>query len=198
MWWTDDGQAKKNSIMRAISGGPIYVSDMIGRSNKEILTPLVLDDGKILRCDRPCIATYDCATVDPTTGGKAIKLQNTVGEYGVLAAFNIDAQNSPVTAEIGGKYVDGFDAEEYAVYEHFSGELRILRADETFEITLSNSDDYKLYILAPIKDGFAALGRIDKFISPKAIKCISGQDILLYEDGPCGYVLDGKLYVKDM
>ncbi|MBQ4564012.1 MAG: hypothetical protein IJA58_05985, partial [Lachnospiraceae bacterium] len=25
MWWTDDGQAEKNSILRAISGGPIYV-----------------------------------------------------------------------------------------------------------------------------------------------------------------------------
>ena len=55
MWWTDDGQAKKNSLMRAISGGPIYVSDKIGRSNGEILKPLALSDGRILRCDKCCV-----------------------------------------------------------------------------------------------------------------------------------------------
>ena len=42
MWWTDDGQAGKNSLCRAISGGPIYVSDKLGRTNPEILKPLCL------------------------------------------------------------------------------------------------------------------------------------------------------------
>ena len=40
MWWTDDGQAVKNSILRAISGGPIYVSDTLHRSRAEILNHL--------------------------------------------------------------------------------------------------------------------------------------------------------------
>lgn len=47
------GQAEKNSILRAISGGPIYVSNQIGRSRRDLLMPLVLEDGHILRCDRP-------------------------------------------------------------------------------------------------------------------------------------------------
>lgn len=53
MWWTDDGQAEKNSILRAISGEPIYVSDQIGRSRRDLLMSLILEDGHILRCDRP-------------------------------------------------------------------------------------------------------------------------------------------------
>ncbi|MFQ9800140.1 MAG: Sip1-related alpha-galactosidase [Clostridia bacterium] len=40
MWWSDDGQAEKNSILRGISGGPIYVSDPIGRSKKRFWTLL--------------------------------------------------------------------------------------------------------------------------------------------------------------
>ena len=64
MWWTDDGQAVKNSILRAISGGPIYVSDTLGRSRAEIFKPLVLEDGRILRCDRPAMPARDCLTTD--------------------------------------------------------------------------------------------------------------------------------------
>lgn len=57
MWWTDDGQAAKNSILRAISGGPVYVSDTYDRSRAEILKPLCLEDGRILRCDKPAVPT---------------------------------------------------------------------------------------------------------------------------------------------
>ncbi|MEI3319154.1 MAG: Sip1-related alpha-galactosidase [Eubacterium sp.] len=46
MWWSDDEQAKKNSVLRAISGEPIYVSDKIGRSRPEIFEPLCYSDGR--------------------------------------------------------------------------------------------------------------------------------------------------------
>ena len=197
MWWTDDAQAKKNSLMRAISGGPIYVSDKIERSKPEILEPLILSDGSILRCDRPAMPSYDCITQDCRISGKALKVQNTVGEYGVMAVLNIDEHEAPVTAEIGGKFIEGFDAEKYAVYEHFSREVRILKKDEEFEVALSDADDYRLYIFAPLVNEFAAIGRIDKFISPKTIKYIHGEEIVLKESGSYAYVKEGKLYISD-
>ncbi|MBQ7792524.1 MAG: hypothetical protein IJ367_03420, partial [Clostridia bacterium] len=89
MWWTDDGQAVKNSLLRAISGGPVYISDMLGRSKAELLAPLATSDGKILRCDRPAMPTKDCLTVDPTRSGKVFKVQNTANGSGVLAVLNI-------------------------------------------------------------------------------------------------------------
>lgn len=79
--------------------------------------------------------------------------------------------------------IDGFDAPEYAVYEHYSKEFKILKKGESFDISLNSDEEYKLYIFAPIKDGFAAIGRIDKFISPKTIKYVHGEDIVLLEDG---------------
>ena len=205
MWWTDDGQARKNSLMRAVSGGPVYVSDKIGRSRADILSPLALKDGRILRCDRPGMPAKDCITQDPVTSGKALKLQNTAGEHGILACFHLDGQNRPVTADISAEDIAWPEdrtscadctcpAAEYAVYEYFSGKLRLLKNGEHFTITLQDADDYRLYIFAPVQDGFAVIGRTDKFISPRTIEYLSGKTIHLAEDGPYAYVEDGVLY----
>lgn len=196
MWWTDDGQAVKNSILRAISGGPIYVSDKLDRSVRDVIMPLVLSDGKILRCDRPAMPTADCITHNPTSSGKIFKLQNICNDSGVIAAFNLDESGSSVKGTISPADVDGLNGEEFAVYEHFSKDLKILKAGESFNIELKDIDDYKLYIIVPIKDGFAPIGRTDKFISPKTIKCIHGNEVDLIEDGEYAVVVDGKLIIK--
>lgn len=185
MWWTDDGQAEKNALMRAVSGGPVYVSDQLQRTKGAVLKKLTDKTGRILRCDRPAIPTADCAAADPTTGGKAMKIQNMAGQHGILAVLNLDAENKPVTATICGELVDGFEAEEYALYEHYSKDFRILKKGEALEVTLENSDDFRLYILAPLKDGCGFIGRTDQFISPKGDA-----------SGPCAYVEHGKLQYR--
>lgn len=197
MWWTDDGQALKNSLMRAVSGGPIYVSDKLNRTIPEILEPLTLSDGRILRCDKPAMPTIDCVVNDCRKNKKAFKLQNTVGEYGVLAVLNIDGNDDSVCTNISVKDINGLKDTQYAVYEHFSRELIILEnSEDSFELTLSDTDEYKLYIFAPIKDGFAAIGRVDKFISPKTIKYIHDEDIVLEENGPYAYVKNNELKIE--
>lgn len=193
MWWTDDGQAAKNSLMRAISGGPIYVSDKIDRSRNEFLSPLAFDDGKILRCDRPCVPTADCITEDSTKSGKALKLQNIAGNHGILSVLNIDENFMPVSAVISIDDVDGLQEDEYAVYEWFSKTVRFLEKGESFNIELKDENDYRLYIFAPVKDGFAAIGRTDKFISPKTIEYVCDEKIKLIEDGPYAYVKNKEL-----
>jgi len=197
MWWSDDSQAKKNSLMRAISGGPVYVSDMIGRSNKEIFSPLATADGRILRCDRPCIPTADCITEDPTVSGKALKLQNIANGSGVMALLDLDRSDNPVTATVSPSMIKGLEDKEYAVYEHFSGALRMMNYKDAFDVTLENSDDVRLYIFAPVTDGFAVIGRTDKFISPKTVKSVKGRKVTLTENGSYAYVLDGELYVEE-
>ncbi len=197
MWWTDDLQAKKNSVLRTVSGGPIYVSDKIGRTKRDILMPLVLSDGRILRTDRPAAPTYDCICEDARCSGRAIKLQSAVGEYGVMAVFNIDSRECAVTADICGEQIESFYAEEYAVYEHFSREVKILHKGDSFVTTLNSPDEVRLYIFAPVRNGFAAIGRADKFISPAAIESVRGEHITLKEAGELAYVKDGRLYIEN-
>lgn len=195
MWWSDDGQAVKNSVLRAISGGPIYVSDKLDRSRREILAPLALDDGRILRCDKPAVPCADCITEDPTANGKIFKLMNTASGSGVVAVFNLDAQNRPVVGTVSPSEIEGLEGEEFAVYEHFSGELKILSREQSFEICLENVDEFKLYIISPVIDGFAVIGRTDKFISPATVKAVRGKEVELVEDGRYAYVEDGKLFI---
>ncbi len=193
MWWTDDGQAKKNSLARAISGGPIYISDKIDRTEAALLAPLALSNGRILRCDRPATPTKDCICTDPATSGKPIKLQNLCKGCGVMVLFNLDAENRSVTGYISPDEVTGLEGDEFAVYSHFTKEMRLLKRNEQLQVTLKDNDETALYILAPYKDGFAAIGRTDKYISPATIKMAANGQMTLLEDGPCAYVKDGDL-----
>lgn len=198
MWWTDDEQARKNSLLRAVSGGPIYVSDKIGRSNKEIFDPLVLNDGKILRCDRPGVPTVDCLFDNPRKSDRIFKVQNIAGEHGVIAVFNLDDdEQKSLKGTVSPKDVDGLADGKYAIYEHFSRELKIVSYDEHIDVTLENADDFKLFIIVPLKDGFGVIGRIDKYISPKTVEYVYGENIVLKEDGPYAYIKDNKLIIKE-
>lgn len=195
MWWSDDGQAEKNSILRGISGGPIYVSDPIGRSKKEILDPLVLSDGRILRCDRPAMPTADCLTKNPETSGEPFKVQNICGDSGILAAFNLDREDLAVQGTISPSDVEGLEGETFAVYEYFTGEVQILNREARIPLALRNGNEYKLYLFVPYVQDFAALGDVSKFVAPKTIRYKEGDRIQMYEDVPCTCVKNGKLCV---
>ena len=190
MWWTDDGQALKNSVARAISGGPIYVSDPIGRSRAGILDPLAMSDGKILRCDNPATPTADCICLDPTISGMPMKIQNICGDSGILALFNLDKENRSVTGEISPSDVPGLEGNEFIVYSHFTKEFKILMRNEKITVTLENNDSVGLYIIVPYENGYAEIGRTDKFISPAT---------RIYKECECenyAYVKDGELRYK--
>ncbi len=196
MWWTDDGQAVKNSILRAISGGPIYVSDKLERSRKEILMPLILEDGRILRCDRPGMPTRDCLTEDARSSGKIFKLQNTANGSGIIAAFNLDESGCVAKGTVSPSDVEGLEGDEFVVYEHFSREWRVMKKKDAFDISLNDIDDFRLYVIVPIVDGFAPIGRTDKFISPKTVKYVHGRDVVLTESGEYAVYEDGEVKLK--
>lgn len=194
MWWTHDDQAMKNSLIHAVSGGPIYISDELGSTRPEILWPLILSDGRILRCDRPAMPSRDCLTESPERSGNIFKLQNICGNTGVLAVLNLSRNGQPVTGTIGPKDIEGLTGDSFAVYEHFSRSLQILSSDETSPLTLEDSDDFRLYLMVPLTGGFAPIGLADKFISPKTIKSIHGRRVELFESGEFVYVQDESLY----
>lgn len=198
MWWTDDGQATKNSLLRAVSGGPVYVSDTLGRSRAEILKPLCFDDGKILRADNPAVPSKDCLTVDPVTGGKPFKIINTANGCGVLAVFNLNGENKSVSGSISSLDVEGICGEEFAFYEHFSKEFKIKKAGESFKITLKDNDDFKLYIIAPLENGNANIGRTDKFLSPVSFNRNADGSCTVIESGPFARVINKELVIKNL
>ena len=69
MFWTMHPDAIKHSLLRAISGGPVYVSDKPGATDPEVLKPLIYQDGELLRMERSAKPTVDCAFSDPLAEG---------------------------------------------------------------------------------------------------------------------------------
>ena len=169
MWWTDDGQAEKNSLCRAVSGGPIYVSDKLGRTNPEILKPLCLSDGRILRPDESATPTADCLTTDPRTSGKPFKVRNRAGNAGLLEAFNLDREERPVHGSIGAADVGFSPDTRVVVYDWFAKTCRLLEAGERMEMILTDAEDYRLWWIVPyVSGGVTVLGKTDLYVGCRA------------------------------
>lgn len=197
MWWSDDAQAEKNAVLRAISGGPVYVSDEPGRSRREILMPLVLSNGRILRCDSPAVPSADCITRDPVTSGRIFKLQNTCNGCGIIAVFNLDGEENPVSGTVSPGDVNGLSGDEFALYEHFSKEITVLKSGEKLDVSLPGRNDYRLFIVVPLRDGCGMIGRTDKYISPATFLRRRDGTAELIEPGPAAAVQNYRLVFEN-
>ncbi len=197
MWWSGDGQGIKNSVIRAISGGPIYVSDEIGDSVRDVIMPLVDSNGKIYRCDKPALPTLDCLTRNPESE-VIYKVQNTAKGSGVIAAFNINKDERSMEGTISVDDIYGLQGDEFAVYEHFTKETFVLKRGEVKNVTLKNRDDYRLYNFAPIVDGFAAIGDVSKFIAPLTVKNADKNTLELTEGNSCLVYHNGEFKTVEL
>ncbi|CAH2080043.1 unnamed protein product [Thlaspi arvense] len=81
--------AEFHAASRAISGGPIYISDCVGQHDFDLLRRLVLPDGSILRCEYYALPTRDRLFDDPLHDGKTmLKIWNLNKFTGIIGAFN--------------------------------------------------------------------------------------------------------------
>jgi len=171
MWWTDDEQARKNSLCRAVSGGPIYVSDKIGRTRPEILRPLCLSDGRILRCDESATPTADCLLTDPTVSGNILKIRNRKGAATLAAIFNVDAENRSVHGTLSPAETGQDPSCAYLWTEFFTGACGVIAPGKSMELTLCDNDTFRLYTFLPLNTAAVAtvLGRRDLMIGVGAV-----------------------------
>jgi len=65
MFQTKHKDGEFHAGARAISGGPVYVSDRVGEHNFEIISALCDDNGNVLRCKNTARPTEDCIFSNP-------------------------------------------------------------------------------------------------------------------------------------
>lgn len=166
-----------HAVGRAISGGPVYVSDKPGQSDYELLKRFVAADGKVLRCDRPALPTRDTLFCDPVADHSLIKAFNRCGEIGLLAVFHphTDSASSRVREEIGAWQAEGLGEGEYAVYSLCQGFLgvRQFRSPVAIDLACAEAD---LVVFSPIRSGFAPLGLVEKINPPAAIVSVDSRE----------------------
>ena len=154
MWWTKHISAKQNSVLRAISGGPIYVSDKVGETKPEYIVPLIDDNGNVFMCDNIAVPTDDCLFKDCSNG--ALKIYNTCGNDAVVAAFNLS--NEVKNIKIDKKDFNGVG--DFAAYSYF--EKKWYKESVDFCLKPNEVEIVNFY---KINNGKITVGDLDKYIS---------------------------------
>jgi raffinose synthase len=162
-----------HAASRAVSGGPVYVSDTVGHHDFALLRRLALPDGTVLRCESYALPTRDCLFQNPLHDGKTLlKIWNANRFAGVLGAFNcqgggwspearmnkcfsefsvpVTARASPADVEWKSSGVDVKGVSQFAVYFVEAKKLQLLRPDDGVELTLEPFT-YELLVVAPVR-----------------------------------------------
>ncbi|XP_027169863.1 galactinol--sucrose galactosyltransferase-like [Coffea eugenioides] len=198
--------AEFHAASRAISGGPIYVSDSVGKHNFQLLKSLVLPDGSILRCQHYALPTRDCLFEDPLHDGKTmLKIWNLNKFTGVLGAFNcqgggwcpVTRRNKsasefsvPVTCLASPEDIEWSNGrnpislkgvELFAIYMQREKRLKLLKLSDNMGISLKPFE-YELMIVSPVTVltkklvQFAPIGLVNMLNSGGAVES------LIYDD----------------
>ncbi|GLX71489.1 Sip1-related alpha-galactosidase [Paenibacillus glycanilyticus] len=212
MWWTKHVDAAVHSLLRALSGGPIYVSDKVGETDKESLLPLVYSDGRIARAEQPGLPTADCLYADPTAAEMPLKVWNKKGVHSFVGAFHLHGAAGKLNGNISRLDIAAYrqQEEDTLVYEHFSGEARVFRAgnngreEASWPFELSRGEA-KLFKGCPLREGTAIIGLADKYLSADgvlesavhegrwSVKLREGGRFVWYsENEPSGVEVNGK------
>ncbi|KAI4389308.1 hypothetical protein MLD38_001545 [Melastoma candidum] len=189
--------AEYHASARAISGGPIYVSDAPGKHNFDILKKLVLPDGSILRARLPGRPTRDCLFSDPARDGVSLlKIWNMNKFTGVLGIYNCQGAawnrterkntfHQTKTVSITG-FIRGHDvhlireaatdsdwAGNCAVFSHRSSDVIVLPKNAVMPVSLKVLE-HEIFTITPIKVlapgfSFAPFGLISMYNAGGAI-----------------------------
>ena len=194
----DKRDAVPMAIARAISGGPVYISDKPSAVVSEVLMPFAYEDGRLLRTAAPATLLPESFFIHPFRGKEAFRVVAPM-EDGVaaIALFNFTESGKALKsgfkpsdyAHAGELLADGaawtVPSEGMLVYSQASKKAVPLGDGFTTDI-----EDFaaKLYLLYPKTKGWAVIGRSDKYLPAAAVKIKSVSDkaitFSLEESGP--------------
>lgn len=178
---------------KAVSGGPVYLSDAPADFKEELIWPLVDSRGLLFRPRAPAVPFPDELGINPVFGGKAFRVFAPVGDEAMaIVCYNLNDEKtaSSVKATISPQdfrwrnALENGKAEEYTekgmlVYDWERKTGLPLRAPA--EMTLQGFTD-RLLFLCPVREGWAVVGVEDKYLSPAAVRIVSRTDQKLVLD----------------
>lgn len=167
---------------KAISGGPVYLSDAPEMFAKENILPLIDTDGKLFRPVAPAVPTPESILINPLMDGKAYRVFAPTGDEAVaLICYNLNTSNAHSTVSATIHKADYLlrEGTEKSIHPK---EDRVLLFDwqqQTAEelktekqIELNGFTD-RLFHLCPIRNGWAVVGLQDKYLSPATVEILA-------------------------
>jgi hypothetical protein len=181
MFWSAHEKGVQHAMLRAVSGGPVYVSDKVGQTDAKVLWPLINRDGTVYRCEDVGLPALDCLLTDPAESGKPLKIWNTYKESFLIAAF------SPREDGHSNGVIRLFDipkakADAYVCVSCENGWAGILREGEEIPFELSGGKS-ALFLLIPRHKKCTVVGLMEKYLSCAAV------EQYIYSENACHVIL---------
>ena len=167
---------------KALSGGPVYLSDSPADFTRENILPLIDEEGKLFRPEAPAIPTPESIITNPLQGGKAYRVFAPTGDEAIsLICYNLNT--SPRYRKVQAT----ISRSDYLLRETMTGKpipqnKRIILYDWTGQTASELDTDQqtelegftdRLYHLCPVNNGWAVIGVQEKFLSPATVRIIS-------------------------
>jgi len=190
MFQSHDPDGLAHAIGRAMSGGPVYLTDEAGREDVGVLRPLADASGRLYRLDGPGMVTRDLLYRDPSLGGGALKVWGRIRrpglEAGAVAALRVDKSVEAVEGALSAADVEGLGGGAVAVWQRLAGRATRLAPGERLAFSVGEPG-VELFTLAVIEDGTAVLGLLDVYLGPAAVESVArrpgGIDVRLRAGG---------------
>ena len=191
MFQSDRPEGAFHAAARAISGGPIYVSDRPGHHAAALLQSLCVTGGRLLRSAQPARPARECLFVDCRTAPRPLELVNRNGQHGVIGLFNCRGDGAPVEGSFGAADLLELPDRECWAYLHQSRRLIHLPCGARAPVVLPGGG-FEIVTLAPAGPQVVPLGLVDKLNGSRAILRASHPDerscrVELVDGGRAGF-----------
>ena len=194
MFWSDHEENWQNSILRAVSGGPVYTSDKVGRTDGKFIMPLLKKDGRVIRCEEVGMPTLDSLFENPVDTTHVLKLFNRYRDSYVIAAFNINKEDQACEGSVSLADLPGLDGGTRILYSYRERKAVRLEAGKDYSFRLEPNDG-ELFLLLPDKE-FTVLGILEKYIGAGCVETVrEGKEkttVILSEGGTFGFLSGRK------
>ncbi|MEM1166111.1 MAG: Sip1-related alpha-galactosidase [Planctomycetota bacterium] len=205
---------------KAISGGPIYLSDEPDAFVREIIDPLVLPSGRVLRPIAPAAPLPDSVFINPYTDGQAFRVVAPLANgAAAVCAYNLTTPGVPVDAMFAatdypsaGTMLDDpgqwhEPTEGLLLYEPAAGALA--RLDDLSSTVKIPPIGDRFALMLPRRCGWAVLGALEMYLSPAAcrvliasqgevvIRALESLAITVWCDGAAVVCDAGELILRD-
>ena len=168
MFQTSHPYGAYHAAARAISGGPVYVSDRVDEHDFKLIRALTDSEGKILRPIDVAMPTLDCLFRDPCKDGSLYKIFNRNLHNAVVGVFSFEQEGSITVSPAD---VPGNEPGLYVLYSYKTGKMMTLNAGESLNVNL-HSGEFDIITVAKLRGGFAVIGLADKLNSGGAVKAL--------------------------
>jgi hypothetical protein len=182
---------------KAVSGGPVYLSDSPDRFVAENILPLCNSEGKLYRPLAPAAPTPESVLLDPFAGKEPYRvIAPLVNDAALIINYNLTEPRQEVTAFVKAEDYRHAEVllqnrtwpqlpEEGVIF--YDWHEKTVTAAKRIEKGMDGFSDWMVFLL-PIRQGWALIGSVDKYLPPATCELLSVNEsemlLRLAEPGP--------------